>query len=244
MAQPVALVTGGGVRVGRAIAAALASSGYRLVVNYHTSAEAAADLLERVSAAGGEGIAVQADVADRAQVDRLLDEALEAYSRVDLLVNNAAIFDERPFLEVDDDLWRRTLAVNLTGPFYVAQAAGKVMAAAGSGRIVNICGTAGISPVGDYAPYCVAKAGVDMLTRCMAEALAPDIQVNGVAPGTVLFPEGTSVEDQRRVVERIPGGTIGRPEDIADAVCFLARAPDYMTGTIITVDGGAGLGVA
>ena len=160
------------------------------------------------------------------------------------LVNNAAIFDERRFLEVDDDLWQRTLAVNLTGSFNVAQATARVMERGRRGHIINICGTAGISPIGDYAPYCVAKAGVDMLTRCMAEALAPDIQVNGIAPGTVLFPEGTTQEEQRRVIERIPGGAIGRPEDIAEAVCFLAGAPTYMTGTIIAVDGGAGLGVA
>ncbi len=242
--QPVALVTGGGVRVGRAIAQALASSGYRLVVNYRTSAEGAEDLVEQVRAEGGDGIAVQADVADRAQVDRLLSAVLDEYGGIDLLVNNAAIFDARPFLDVDDDLWQRTLAVNLSGAFYVARAAARIMVAAGSGRIINICGTAGISPIGDYAPYCVAKAGVDMLTRCMAKALAPHIQVNGVAPGTVLFPEGTPEQDQRRVIERIPGGAIGRPEDIADAVCFLARAPAYMTGTIIAVDGGAGLGVA
>lgn len=242
--QPVALVTGGGVRVGRAIAWALASSGYRIVVNYHTSAEAAQNLVDQVRAGGGDGIAVQADVADRLQVDRLLGVTLKEYGVIDVLVNNASIFDERPFLVVDDDLWQRTLAVNLSGSFYVARAAARIMEAGSGGHIINICGTAGISPIGDYAPYCVAKAGVDMLTRCMAEALAPRIQVNGVAPGTVLFPEGTSQEDQRRVTERIPGGAIGRPEDIADAVCFLAGAPSYMTGTIIAVDGGAGLGMA
>ena len=242
--QPVALVTGGGVRVGRAIAWALASSGYRMVVNYHTSATATQTLVDQIREGGGDCISVQADVADRPQVDRLLDATLEKYGGIDVLVNNAAIFDERPFLEVDDDLWQRTLAVNLTGSFNVAQATARVMERGRRGHIINICGTAGISPIGDYAPYCVAKAGVDMLTRCMAEALAPHIQVNGVAPGTVLFPEGTTQEEQRRVIERIPGGAIGRPEDIAEAVCFLAGAPTYMTGTIIAVDGGAGLGVA
>ena len=242
--QPVALVTGGGVRVGRAIAWALASSGYRMVVNYHTSATATQTLVDQIREGGGDCISVQADVADRPQVDRLLDATLEKYGGIDVLVNNAAIFDERPFLEVDDDLWQRTLAVNLTGSYYVAQATARVMERGRRGHIINICGTAGISPIGDYAPYCVAKAGVDMLTRCMAEALAPHIQVNGVAPGTVLFPEGTTQEEQRRVIERIPGGVIGRPEDIAEAVCFLAGAPTYMTGTIIAVDGGAGLGVA
>jgi len=242
--QPVALVTGGGVRVGRAIAWALASSGYRMVVNYHTSTTATQTLVDQIREVGGDCISVQADVADRPQVDRLLDVTLEKYGGIDVLVNNAAIFDERPFLEVDDDLWQRTLAVNLTGSFNVAQAAARVMERGRRGHIINICGTAGISPIGDYAPYCVAKAGVDMLTRCMAEALAPHIQVNGVAPGTVLFPEGTTQEEQRRVIDRIPGGAIGRPEDIAEAVCFLAGAPTYMTGTIIAVDGGAGLGVA
>lgn len=242
--QPVALVTGGGVRVGRAIAWALASSGYRMVVNYHTSATATQTLVDQIREGGGDCISVQADVADRPQVDRLLDATLEKYGGIDVLVNNAAIFDERPFLEVDDDLWQRTLAVNLTGSFNVAQATARVMERGRRGHIINICGTAGISPIGDYAPYCVAKAGVDMLTRCMAEALAPHIQVNGVAPGTVLFPEGTTQEEQRRVIERIPGGAIGRPEDIAEAVCFLAGAPTYMTGTIIAVDGGAGLGAA
>ena len=242
--QPVALVTGGGVRVGRAIAWALASSGYRMVVNYHTSATATQTLVDQIREGGGDCISVQADVADRPQADRLLDATLEKYGGIDVLVNNAAIFDERPFLEVDDDLWQRTLAVNLTGSYYVAQATARVMERGRRGHIINICGTAGISPIGDYAPYCVAKAGVDMLTRCMAEALAPHIQVNGIAPGTVLFPEGTTQEEQRRVIERIPGGVIGRPEDIAEAVCFLAGAPTYMTGTIIAVDGGAGLGVA
>ncbi len=242
--QPVALVTGGGVRVGRAIAWALASSGYRMVVNYHTSATATQTLVDQIREGGGDCISVQADVADRPQADRLLDATLEKYGGIDVLVNNAAIFDERPFLEVDDDLWQRTLAVNLTGSFNVAQATARVMERGRRGHIINICGTAGISPIGDYAPYCVAKAGVDMLTRCMAEALAPHIQVNGIAPGTVLFPEGTTQEEQRRVIERIPGGVIGRPEDIAEAVCFLAGAPTYMTGTIIAVDGGAGLGVA
>ena len=215
-----------------------------MVVNYHTSATATQTLVDQIREGGGDCISVQADVADRPQVDRLLDATLEKYGGIDVLVNNAAIFDERPFLEVDDDLWQRTLAVNLTGSFNVAQATARVMERGRRGHIINICGTAGISPIGDYAPYCVAKAGVDMLTRCMAEALAPHIQVNGVAPGTVLFPEGTTQEEQRRVIERIPGGAIGRPEDIAEAVCFLAGAPTYMTGTIIAVDGGAGLGTA
>ncbi len=242
--SPVALVTGGAVRVGGAISRALADAGYRLVVNYHSSAAAAEELRDILLAAGGEVTTVQADVSERSQVTRMMEVTLEQYGRLDLVVNNAAIIDEGDFLHLEPERWRRTMEVNLDGPFYVAQAAARIMAAAGGGRIINICGTAGVTPIGAYAPYCAAKAGLDMLTRCMAQALAPAIQVNGIAPGTVLFPEGAPEGDRQRVIAKIPGGAIGRPEDIADAVCFLASAPDYITGTIIVVDGGASLGSA
>lgn len=232
------------MRVGSAVSRALAAAGYRLVVNYRSSAAAAEELRDTLIAAGGDVISVQADVSERSQVTRMMEATLEQYGRLDLVVNNAAIIDECDFLQVDDESWRRTIEVNLDGPFYVAQAAARIMADAGGGRIINICGTAGVAPIGSYAPYCAAKAGLDMLTRCMAQALAPDIQVNGIAPGTVLFPDGTPEDDRQRVMAKIPGGTIGRPQDIADAVCFLATAPDYITGTIIAVDGGASLGSA
>jgi NAD(P)-dependent dehydrogenase (short-subunit alcohol dehydrogenase family) len=238
----VALVTGGAVRVGRAISTALAGAGYRIAVNYHASTAAADSLVEELASRGVEAIAVHADVSRCADVERLLESVVRRYDRLDVVVNNAAIFDHKAFLDVDDELWRRTLAVNLDGPFYVSRAAARIMSAAGQGRIINICGTAGVTPIADHAPYCAAKAGLDMLTRCMAQALAPTIQVNGVAPGTVLFPDGTSDDERRRVMAQIPGGAIGRPEDVADAVRFLAGAPAYLTGAIITVDGGASLG--
>jgi NAD(P)-dependent dehydrogenase (short-subunit alcohol dehydrogenase family) len=237
----VALVTGGAVRVGRAISVALSAAGFRLAVNYHSSAEAADSLVEELRGKEAEAIAVAADVSRRAEVDAMLRRILQDFGRLDVVVNNAAVFDERLFTEVDDDLWQRTLEINLHGPFNVAQAVAPIMLAAGGGRIINICGTAGVSPIGEYVPYCVSKAGLDMLTRCLAQALAPTIQVNGVAPGTVLFPEGTTAEHRRHVIAQIPGGKIGVPEDVAGAVEFLARAPAYVTGAIITVDGGASL---
>lgn len=239
--SPVALVTGGAIRVGRAISRSLAEAGFRVVVNFHRSEEPATELVDEVAASGREAWALRADVSRPEEAGSLVASSLERWGRLDLVVNNAAIFERRPLLEVDRELWERTLAVNLDGPFAVAHAAARHMWQAGSGRIVNICGIAGIEPLGDYAPYCVAKAGVDMLTRCMAQGLAPRVQVNGVAPGTVLFPEETPATERQRVVERIPAGRIGSPEDVAAAVLFLARAPDYLTGTIITVDGGASL---
>ncbi len=232
------------MRVGRAISMALHAAGYRVVINYNSSTAEAEVLVRDIVEAGGAAIAVCADVSRRADVARLLAAARDEYGRLDIVVNNAAIFEQRSFLEVDDELWRRTLAVNLHGPFHVAQGAARMMLLGDGGRIINICGTAGVSPLGNYAAYCAAKAGLDTLTRCMAQALAPRIQVNGVAPGTVLFPEEASAAERRAVVDQIPAGGIGTPADIAAAVCFLAAAPDYITGTIVTVDGGASLASA
>lgn len=238
---PVALVTGGAIRVGRAISSSLARDGFRVIVNFHSSEEPAAALVDELEEDGHEAGALGADVSRPDEVEALVASSVERWGRLDLVVNNAAIFERRPFLEVDRELWERTLAVNLDGPFEMARAAARHMWRAGGGRIVNICGIAGIEPLGDYAPYCVAKAGLDMLTRCMAQGLAPRVQVNGVAPGTVLFPEDTGDSERERVIGRIPAGRIGSPDDVAAAVLFLARAPDYVTGTIITVDGGASL---
>ena len=227
--------------MGQAISRALAEDGWALVVNYHSSEGAADELVEELDRAGCAARAIRADVGDPAQIDKLLGATVDTFGRLDLVVNNAAIFERRSFLDLDDELWERTLAVNLTGAFLVARRAAAVMWEAGEGRIVNICGITGASPVGDYAPYCVAKAGLDMLTRCMAEALAPRVQVNGVAPGTVLLPEGTPEEERQRVIGRIPAGNIGSPDDVVAAVRFLASAPPYITGTIIGVDGGASI---
>ncbi len=232
------------MRVGRAISMGLHAAGYRVVINYNTSTAEAEALVRDIVDDGGAAIAVGADVSRRDDVAGLLDAVRDEYGRVDLVVNNAAIFEQRSFLDTDDELWRRTLEVNLHGPFHVAQGAARMMLQGAGGRIINICGTAGVSPMGNYAAYCVAKAGLDTLTRCMAQALAPHIQVNGVAPGTVLFPEQTSAAERRAVVDQIPAGGIGTPADIAAAVCFLAAAPDYITGTIVTVDGGASLASA
>ncbi|MFQ5744076.1 MAG: SDR family oxidoreductase [Acidobacteriota bacterium] len=239
--QPVAMVTGGAVRVGEVISRSLAEAGYDLVVHYNSSQSAARQLVAELEGSGHAALEVAADISEGSQRQRLLETAMAKFGRLDLLVNNAAVFGRRPLLEVNEELWRRTLEVDLTGAFLLAQGAARIMWGAGHGRIINICGTSGIGPIGAYAPYCVAKAGLDMLTCCMAQALAPRVQVNGVAPGTVLFPEGTTPRQKERIIRRIPAGHAGSPDDVAAAVCFLATAPDYITGTIIRVDGGASL---
>ena len=239
--KSVALVTGGAIRVGAAISSRLARSGFCVAVNYNGSDAAAEELIEQLTGDGFAAMAFQADVSDADQAERLVQQTVSELGRLDVLVNNAAIFERREYLELDYEMWNRTLGVNLMGPVHTSQAAARFMWEAGQGRIINICGTAGVGPAGAYAPYCVSKAGLDMLTRAMAQALAPRVQVNGVAPGTVMFPKGTPEEERAKVIRRIPAGHVGSPEDVAATVEFLASAPDYITGTIVAVDGGASL---
>lgn len=233
----VALVTGGAVRVGRAISEALAAIGYHVVVNYLESERAAAEVVDAIDAAGGAATALRANVTDGESCRDLVERSSEL-GPVSLLVNNAALFERRAFLELDDDIWQRHLRLNLEAPYRLSLLTGRRMWEAGRGRIVNICGTVGIEPRGDYGPYCVAKRGLDELTRCCAEALAPRVQVNGIAPGAILFPQGTDGAEQKRILGRVPAGIAGSPQDIAAVVCFLATAPDYVTGTVLPVDGG------
>lgn len=233
----VALVTGGAVRLGRAISEALAAIGYQVVVNYLESENEAAEVVDTIRAAGGRATSFRADVTDGDACRDLVERSSEL-GPLSVLVNNAALFERRAFLDLDDDIWQRHLRLNLEAPYRLSLLAGRRMWEAGRGRIVNICGTVGIEPRGDYGPYCVAKRGLDELTRCCAEALAPRVQVNGVAPGAILFPMGTDSAEQQRILGRVPAGRTGSPEDIAAVVCFLATAPDYVTGTVLPVDGG------
>lgn len=237
----VALITGGAVRVGRAITEELAAAGFEVVVNYHRSASDAESLVDELRGRGSRAMAIRADITDPAAAHHLVDRVMGECGQLDLLVNNAAIFERRPLLELDDATWQRHLSLNLEAPFRLSTAVARHMCERGCGRIVNICGTVGILPPGDYVPYCVAKSGLDTLTRCMAEALAPTVQVNGVAPGAVLFPEHASAQERERVLARVPAGKEGRPGDVAAAVRFFADAPDYVTGAILPVDGGASL---
>lgn len=229
------------MRVGRAISARLARDGFAVAVNYCRSGEAAESLVAELAAQGGRALAVRADITDPGEVDLLVGRVEEQLGPIDLLVNNAAIFERRGFLELRDEDWTRHVRLNLEAPFRLCRRIGATMWDRGRGRIVNICGTVGIQPPGQYAPYCVSKAGLDVLTRCVAEALAPRVQVNGVAPGAILFPEATTEQERREVLSRVPAGRTGAPEDIAAAVAFFADAPDYVTGTILPVDGGASL---
>ena len=233
----VALVTGGAIRLGRAISLALAREGCHVAVNYLRSKPAALATASEIRALGVEAAAIRADVASPADAKRLVAETVRRFGRLDLLVNNAGIFFRTPLAETTPAQWDRLLGVNLRGPFLLSQAAARVMARSG-GRIVNIGDVGGVRAWPSYIPYCVSKAGLLMLTRALALALAPRIQVNCVAPGAVLLPEGFPEHLRRRLRREVPMGREGDPTDVASAVLFFATAPSYITGQVLFVDGG------
>lgn len=233
----VALVTGGARRVGRALSLALAEAGADLVVGYHRSASDADALVEEVRALGRRAVAVQGDVASRTDVDALVRACDAAFGRLDILVNNAAGFEAAPFLEITEAEWDRVMAVNLKGPFLLSQAATPLLRAHGDGVIVNIADLAGLQAWPRYAHHGAAKAGLIHLTRVAARALAPEIRVAAIAPGTVLPPETFTEEQVYKLREAIPLKRIGSPDDVAAALLYLVRS-DFVTGIVIPVDGG------
>jgi pteridine reductase len=233
----VALVTGGAVRVGREIARALAETGADVAIGYRRSAGEARAAVRELEARGVRAVALRADVARPREAYALVTGAVRHLGRLDVLVNNAALFFRTPVLTTTPAQFDRLLAVNLRAPFFASQAAARAMGRRG-GRIINIADVGAVRAWPGYVPYGVSKAGVVMLTRGLAAALAPRIQVNAVAPGVVLLPEGFPRESGRRLAARIPMGRHGRPADVAEAVRFFATCSDYVTGQVLFVDGG------
>jgi NAD(P)-dependent dehydrogenase (short-subunit alcohol dehydrogenase family) len=233
----VALVTGGAARLGRAIALELARAGADVAIGYRTSARAARATVAELEALGARAVALRADLARPAEASALVARAARALGRLDVLVNNAAVFSRTPFARVTPAQFDHVLAVNLRGAFFCAQAAARQMGSRG-GRIVNLADVGAVRAWPAYLPYGISKAGVVMLTRGLAAALAPRIQVNAVAPGLILPPESMSPAALRRLRRRIPMGREGDPADVAAAVRFFATCPRYITGQVLFVDGG------
>ncbi|MBI1960007.1 MAG: SDR family oxidoreductase [Candidatus Rokubacteria bacterium] len=238
LAGKIALVTGGAVRVGRAIALGLARQGADVAIGYHRSVAAARATADDLRALGVRATALRADIARPAQARRLVSETVRRLGRLDILVNNAAVFVRTPLAETTPAQWEHLMGVNLRGAFFCSQAAARAMGRRG-GRIINIADVGAVRAWPAYIPYSVSKAGLVMLTRGLAAALAPRIQVNAVGPGVVLLPEGFPKASRKRLSARIPMGRHGDPDDVAAAVCFFATCPDYITGQVLFVDGGA-----
>jgi len=233
----VALVTGGGRRIGRAIALALGRSGASVIVNYNQSKAGALATAREIEQMGAQAVALRADISRPAQVQAMFRAIRKRFNRLDVLVNNAAVFFEGTLEKLTEKDWDRILGINLKGTFFCAQAAARIMQRRRHGRIINISSLGGLQAWPGHMHYCASKAAVIMLTRCLAKTLAPYIQVNSVAPGTILFPgdRPERIEKERRsTLLRRPG----RPEDIAETVLFLATQGEFITGQVFVVDGG------
>ena len=232
----VALVTGAAKRIGRSVALRLASEGVDVIVNYRHSKAEADDVVAQITKMGRRAVSVQGDVAKRADVTALFGTVEREFGRLDILVNNAGMFFPAKFEELTEEQWDTILDANLKSQFLCSQAAAPMLRRSGQGRIINFASLGGLLAWPAYTHYCVSKAGVIMLTRCLARALAPEITVNAVAPGTISFP-GDAPELAEDFISRAPLHRTGGPEDIDEAVIFLARSP-FMTGQVIVVDGG------
>jgi pteridine reductase len=235
-----ALVTGAGKRVGRAIALALARRGASLIVHYHTSATDAEQTAQEIRALGVEAITVQADLADPVQIAGMFEKSRQQFGQLDVLVNSASSFQAKGVLDITAEDWDALMAVNLRAPFLASQHAARWMLAGGGGVIVNLADVAGQMPWPRFPHHSVSKAGVIMLTRVLAKALAPSIRVNAVAPGPVLKPDGMDDARWAKLGAALPLGHSGSPDDVARAVIALIEN-DFVTGAIWNVDGGDSL---
>lgn len=233
----VALVTGGAVRIGRAIVERLARAGYAVVIHYHRSAEAATALAQQLRADGARAAIVAGDLADSTAVEALVPAAAAALGPVTVLINSAATFDRDEVGSVTADDWDRQLAINLRAPFFLAQAMAGQLPAGSAGNIVNLIDMRVWKLTPHFVSYTVAKSGLWTLTQTLAMALAPTIRVNAIGPGPVLpnIRQNPAHFDQQW--RSTPLGRGARPAEIADGVMFLLAAPS-MTGQMLALDGG------
>ncbi len=235
--RKVALVTGAGIRVGRAIALALGRAGADVALHYRGSREGAKSAAAEIEAEGRRAVVVAADLVRPDDCRRVVRDSIAALGGLDFLVHSASNFHRASLAETDEDLWDSAMDVNARAGFLMAREAAPTLAAR-KGRVVFVSDFLAESPARNYLAHSVSKAAVEGLVRGLAVELAPDVSVNGVAPGTVLPPEGTSAEEIERLARRVPAKRIGSAEDVAATVVFLCAGPSFLTGQVIRVDGG------
>ena len=233
----VALVTGAGQRLGREFAAALAGKGMALALHYHRSADGAESLREEILAAGGRAELFQADLTDAAAARALPEQVVAELGSVDVLVNSAAVMHRVSFEATTVELYDEIMALNLRSLYFLAQGAAAELRRR-KGRIVNIADLGGLEPWPSYSVHSLSKAGVVMLTKVLARALAPDVNVNAIAPGTVMVPGDYSDEEKTRLARSAPLRRLGTPDDAVQALLYLLEHGDFVTGEVLVVDGG------
>lgn len=238
---PVALVTGGALRIGSTIVQTLHAAGYQVVIHYRHSQASAQSLTTALNTRRADSaICLPADLGELEALQRLAQQAVSHWGRLDALVNNASSFYPTPIGTVTEAQWDDLMGSNLKAPFFLAQALAPALARQ-QGAVVNVADIHAERPLAGHSVYCMAKAANVMMTHALARELAPAVRVNGVAPGAILWPEagGAMAESaQQAVLERVPLGRTGEPADIAGAVLFLLRDAPYVTGQVLAVDGG------
>lgn len=230
-----ALVTGAGVRVGRALAYALLRRGTDVVVHYNQSSHGAKQTVMEGEAMGRRAVLLQADLSDAGAAEALAARAAAALGGLDIVVNSAAIMERVPLAEVTPENWDRTMHVNLRAPLFVSKGAAAVLG--DGGAIVNIADLAAFERWTGYPAHVISKNGVVVMTELLAKALAPRIRVNAIAPGAVLLPENWDEAAKEKLVNTTPAGRLGKAEDVVQAMLYLLEA-EYVTGETIVVDGG------
>jgi pteridine reductase len=237
------LVTGAARRIGAAVAQALHAQGANVIVHYRSSAQAAEELCRTLNAARGDSaLALQADLTDTSALAGLIERVVQGFGRLDILLNNASSFYPTPLGGITGAHWDDLMATNLKAPLFLSQAAAPHLRRT-SGLILNMTDIHAVRPLRQHTVYCIAKAGLVMLTRSLARELGPQVRVNGIAPGPILWPAGGADDDQReQVVSRTALKRMGEPGDIARAVLYFAKDAPYVTGQILAVDGGRSIG--
>jgi NAD(P)-dependent dehydrogenase (short-subunit alcohol dehydrogenase family) len=245
----VALVTGGAQRVGRILCLALANAGADIVLNQYRTEQDAQATKKVIEAVGRRCLIVEANVADLYQSAQMIDCVEKEFGRLDILVHNASNFNEKPFFEVTEEIWESSLGVNLKGPFFLSQAAAKLMMKHQSGRIIAMIGNSYYENWPEFIPHTIAKVGLAKLMQSLAITLSPYIQCNAICPA-VIFPSANGQdlhilasreENHAGEFEKFRGETLlhrGKPEEVAELVVYLAGCSGYMTGAVIPIDGG------
>lgn len=240
----VALITGAAQRIGATIARTLHQRGYRVLLHYRNNVDAAQTLAAELNQQRGDSCrCLQADLCQIEQVEQLAQQAVQAFGRLDVLINNASDFYPTAIGNATADDWHALFGSNLQGPFFLSQALTPALRQQ-HGCIVNLIDIHAEKPLREHTLYCMAKAGLRMMTLSLAKELGPEVRVNGVAPGAILWPEqGQPLDEQAQqgIIERTALKRTGTPEDISRTVIFLVDGADYITGQIIAVDGGRSL---